>query len=44
MLTAGVMEEGTFLPTYSGTPQGGLLTRGGFLKIRCDDFSPCGIL
>ena len=24
MLTAGVMEEGTFLPTYSGTPQGGL--------------------
>jgi group II intron reverse transcriptase/maturase len=24
MLTAGVMEEGHFLPTYSGTPQGGL--------------------
>ena len=24
MLTAGVMEDGTFLPTYSGTPQGGL--------------------
>jgi group II intron reverse transcriptase/maturase len=24
MLQAGVMEEGSFLPTYSGTPQGGL--------------------
>jgi group II intron reverse transcriptase/maturase len=24
MLTAGVMEEGQFQPTYSGTPQGGL--------------------
>jgi group II intron reverse transcriptase/maturase len=24
MLQAGVMEEGNFLPTYSGTPQGGL--------------------
>lgn len=24
MLAAGVMEEGHFLPTYSGTPQGGL--------------------
>ena len=24
MLTAGVMEEGTCLPTYSGTPQGGV--------------------
>src|SRR5258708_23432412 len=24
MLKAGVMEEGGFLPTYSGTPQGGL--------------------
>jgi RNA-directed DNA polymerase len=24
MLKAGVMEEGSFLPTYSGTPQGGL--------------------
>jgi group II intron reverse transcriptase/maturase len=24
MLTAGVMEEGNLLPTYSGTPQGGL--------------------
>jgi hypothetical protein len=24
MLQAGVMEEGTWLPTYSGTPQGGL--------------------
>jgi len=24
MLQAGVMEEGTLLPTYSGTPQGGL--------------------
>src|SRR5262249_339843 len=24
MLKAGVMEEGTLLPTYSGTPQGGL--------------------
>src|SRR5260221_9523985 len=24
MLKAGLMEEGGFLPTYSGTPQGGL--------------------
>jgi group II intron reverse transcriptase/maturase len=24
MLEAGVMEEGSFMPTYSGTPQGGL--------------------
>jgi group II intron reverse transcriptase/maturase len=26
MLKAGVMEEGNFLPTYSGTPQGGLVS------------------
>jgi RNA-directed DNA polymerase len=26
MLKAGVMEEGKFLPTYSGTPQGGIAT------------------
>jgi len=24
MLRAGVMELGSFIPTYSGTPQGGL--------------------